>query len=110
VIGVAAVLAAFVPATASAVPPTAIGSCPAGPSGWKLTTPEEAAAATYKFLVDPPFDQDWYETAIKGYDVNGDDFVCLATRAQKNEQAHWYGTPFFVYKDNNTGARAPPLQ
>lgn len=103
-IGGVAVLAALVPATVSAVPRSAVGSCPAGSSKWELITPEAAAEETYGDLLDPPFSQLEYQTEIEGYNVNGDGFVCLARRAQKNEQAHWFEYPLFVYKDNNTGA------
>ena len=103
VIGGAALLAALVPATVSAVPPTASGSCPAGPLKWELVTPAEAAAGTYEQLLDPPPTPEEYEHAIEGYDVNTDGDVCLATRAQKNANAHFIGYPYFIYKDNNTG-------
>jgi hypothetical protein len=105
VIGIAAIVATLVvPATASAVPRSAVGSCPAAPAGWEQMSVADASDAIYPYVVDPP-PPDAFVSQIQGYDVNGDGQVCVAVRAQKNERAHWFGIPLFVLKDNNTGAR-----
>ncbi len=79
-------------------------SCPAAASGWTELSVKEAAATIFPDLVDAegqtPAE---FEQFIAEFDVNGNGDVCLATRKQRNERAHFFGSPLFLVKDDNTG-------
>ncbi len=95
----------FAASAASAAPKT---GCPVG-TGWAQESVGDAAAKIWAGLIDQsPWAsvEDFQETAVRPYDRNGDDSICLKTLwgDSLNPQARWYGIELYLPSDNTANA------